>query len=237
LFVAGLATLVVAIASPLHTSADELFWAHMVQHVLLLLIAPPLLALARPWNRMWHGLPLELRRNTARIVLGSRLSPLRRAARVLGKPVPSWLLFNVTLLAWHLPLAYDATLHSAPVHALEHAMFFATGLLFWTRVIDSPPWRSTLTDAGRAIYVGMALVVSWMLAIVLALAPEPLYTQYAGQRGLSALADQHLAAGIMWVPGSIPFTVVLLLVGYRWLDREQPAQPSGSGRRLAGSHR
>ena len=229
-FVAGLATIVVALDSPIHHLADELLWVHMVQHMLLVLVAPPLLALARPWNRMWHGLPLGFRRTTARIVARSpRLAPLRRTARFLGDPVPSWLFFNVTFVAWHLPAAYDATLYSQPVHVLEHATFFATGLLFWTRVIDSPPWRSPLGDLGRAVYVGLALVASWVLAIVLALAPSPLYEPYAEQAsrpgGISALADQHLAAGMMWVPGSIPFTIAIVFLAYRWLEPTRALPP------------
>jgi putative membrane protein len=230
-FVAGLATIVIALNSPIHDLTGELLWVHMVQHILLVLVAPPLLALARPWNRMWHGLPLGFRRTTARIVAQSpRLAPLRRAARFFEDPVPSWLLFNVTFVAWHLPAAYDATLHSQPVHLLEHATFFGTGLLFWTRVIDSPPWRSTLGDVGRGIYVGLALVASWMLAVVLALATSPLYAPYADQAsrpgGISALADQHLAAGMMWVPGSIPFTIVIVFLAYRWLEPKRTQRPS-----------
>ena len=239
-FAAGLATIVVALNSPIHGSADELLWVHMVQHILLVLVAPPLLALARPWNRMWHCLPLGFRRPTARMVAQSpRLAPLRRIAHLLGEPVPSWLLFNVTFVAWHLPVAYDATLDSQPIHVLEHATFFGTALLFWTRVIDSPPWRSALGDVGRAIYVGLALVVSWVLAIVLALATSPLYAPYADQAGqpggISALADQHLAAGMMWVPGSIPFTIAIVFLAYRWLEPTQALPPSGDTRPVGGS--
>jgi putative membrane protein len=232
-FVAGLATVVIALDSPIDDLADKLLWVHMVQHVLLLMVAPPLLALARPWNRMWHGLPLELRRRTARAVTKSpSLAPLRSAARLLAEPVPSWLLFNVTLIGWHLAGAYDATLHSQATHALEHAMFFGTGLLFWTRVIDSPPWRSPLADAARAAYVGLAMIVSWLLAVVLALATTPLYSAYAAEAsrpgGISALTDQQLAAGVMWVPGSIPFALAIVLLAYRWLAPDQPQALGGS---------
>ena len=222
-FAAGLTVLVIALASPIHELADRLLWVHMVQHVLVLLVAPPLLALARPWNRIWHGLPLDWRRRVAGAVLrGGPTAPLRRAARGIGSPVASWSLFNVTLVGWHLPFAYDATLHSPLAHGLEHAMFFATGLLFWTRVIDSPPWRSPLTAVGRAAYAGLALVVGWILALALAFAPEPLYAAYAAETarpgGISALADQRIAAGMMWVPGSIPLTIAVLAILSRWLD-------------------
>src|SRR5205823_1499166 len=112
-FIVGLLTIVAALDSRIDDLAEELLWVHMVQHMLLLMVAPPLLALARPWNRMWHGFPLRFRRRTARIVTQSpRLAPLRSAARMLQAPVLSWLLFNVTFVAWHVPAAYDATLHS-----------------------------------------------------------------------------------------------------------------------------
>jgi cytochrome c oxidase assembly factor CtaG len=239
-FVAGLAAIVVALNSPIDELAGELLWVHMAQHILLVLVAPPLLALAQPWNRMWRGLPLGFRRTTARLVAQSpRLAPLRRVAHFLGDPLPSWLLFDATFVAWHLPAAYDATLHSQSLHLLEHATFFATGLLFWTRVIDSPPWRSRLSDVGRAIYVGLALVAGWMLAIVLALATSPLYAPYADLASrpgrISALADQHLAAGVMWVPGSIPFTVAIVFLAYRWLEPKGAHRHSPDSDPLAGS--
>src|SRR3954454_4993610 len=238
-FVAGLATIVLALDSPIDELADKLLWVHMVQHILLLMVAPPLLALARPWNRMWHGLPLELRRPIARaVVRGPRWAPVRGAAAVLAGGVASWLAFNLTLVVWHIPAAYDLTLRSQPVHALEHAMFFAVGLLFWTRVIDSPPWRSPLNTQARAAYVASTMVVSWMLAIVLAVAASPLYAPYAAEAsrpgGISALADQQLGAGVMWVPGSVPFTVALLVIAYRWLEPKRGRRPEAA-RPLPGS--
>ena len=239
-FITGLATIVVALASPIDDWAAKLQWAHMLQHVLLLLVAPPLLALARPWNRMWRGLPLGLRRRVAHEVTQGRWSDgLRRTARFLGDPVPSWLLFSVTLAVWHIPFAYDATLRSPLVHAAEHALFFGTGLLFWTRVIDSPPWRSPLPDGVRAVYVASAMVVSWLLAIVLAFASSPLYAPYAAEAtrpgGISALTDQQLAAGVMWVPGSIPFTIAIIFIIYRWLEPERARDPAPRARALAGN--
>jgi putative membrane protein len=239
-FLAGLATIVLGLDSPLDGWADQLQWAHMLQHVLLLLVAPPLLALARPWNRMWHGLPLGVRRRVGREIAHGRWSrQLRRTARVIGDPVPSWLLFTVTLVVWHVPFAYDATLRTPLIHALEHALFFGTGLLFWTRVIDSPPWRSPLAEGARAVYVASALVISWMLALVLALSTSPLYAPYAAESarpgGITALADQQLAAGVMWVPGSIPFTIAILFVAYRWLEPKRPHPPPHDTQPVAGN--
>jgi putative membrane protein len=221
-FVAGLLAILIALDTPIDNQADRLFWVHMVQHVLLIAVAPPLLAISRPWMRMWRGLPLSFRRDAARTYSGARWRPLRGAVRFVGDPVPSWLIFNVTFIAWHLPPLYDAAIRSQPVHALEHAMFFATALLLWTRVIYSPPWRSPLSELGRVAYLSSTLVVGWVLAIVLALATSPIYAAYADQAtrpgGISALTDQQLAAGVMWVPGSLAYTIAIVVIAYRWLE-------------------
>jgi putative membrane protein len=227
-FIAGLATIVVALDSPIDGYADQLFWAHMLQHVLLLTVAPPLILLGRPWPRMWRALPLDWRATVGRkLARGRFAAPLRRLAR----PAPAWLLFNVTILAWHIPAAYDATLRSGAVHQLEHAMFFFCGLLFWARVIDPGPLRPRLIWPARIGYVIGAMVVGWGLAIALVLSPNPLYAHYAAlvhrPGGISALTDQQLAAGVMWVPGSIAYGIAVLIGFYRWLEPESTTPPSG----------
>ena len=141
-FFAGLLTLVIALDSPIDAYANVLFWVHMLQHVLLLTVAPPLILLGRPWPRMWRALPLGPRTQIARTVAGAGwTAPLRALAR----PLPAWILFNATIIVWHLPALYDATLTNGAVHALEHTMFFFTGLLFWARLIDPGPLRPRLT--------------------------------------------------------------------------------------------
>jgi len=228
-FAVGLGTIVIALDSPLDGYADSLFWAHMSQHVLLLTLAPPLVLLGRPWPRMWRALP-----SPARIAVGRTLSASRWAApvRALARPVPAWILFNVTILAWHIPGAYNATLGSGAVHDLEHAMFFFTGLLFWARVVDPGPLRPRLNWLTRTGYVIGAMVVGWSLAITLVLVPDPIYSHYAllahrpGQ--ISALTDQQLAAGIMWVPGSLSYGIAMFLSFYRWLEPVDPGRTERS---------
>jgi putative membrane protein len=237
-FYGGLTTLALAVSSPIDAYAGRLFWVHMVQHVLLMMVVPPLLLVGRPWPRVSRPLPLGLRRPLARTVLaGPTLAPVRGALRWLAAPLPSFVLFNGTLLVWHLPVLYDLTLRDGPVHDLEHALFFGTALLFWTHLVPGVSGRPQLADGARAVYGTAALLVSWILAIVLGLAQEPLYGAYAslGQRpgGLSALSDQQLAAGVMWVPGSVPYCIILVAVVLRWLD---PAVGSGRRRTLAGEH-
>ncbi len=220
-FYLGLGAIVLALDSPIDTYAAKLFWVHMVQHLLLMMVAPPLILLGKPWPRVVRPLPLSVRRPVARAVLaGPTLAPVRGAARWLAAPWPAFALFNGTLLAWHLPRLYDLTLRDGAVHELEHSLFFATALLFWVHLLPSA--RPQLTAAGQVAYGTAAVLVSWVLAVVLGLATHPLYGAYASlpsrPGGLSALADQQLAAGVMWVPGSVPLTIVLFYAAARWLE-------------------
>jgi putative membrane protein len=226
-FAAGLVTIVLALESPIDGYADQLFWVHMVQHILLLTVAPPLILLGRPWPRMWRALPLPTRTRVGRTLARARwTAPVRAMAR----PLPAFLLFNATVIAWHVPGAYNATLRSWVVHDLEHAMFFFTGLLFWARVIDPGPLRPRLVWPARIAFTVGAMVVGWVLAITLVLVPHPLYSFYAELAhrpgGISALTDQQLAAGMMWVPGSIAYTITFMIGFYRWLEPDATPAPA-----------
>lgn len=224
-FYLGLLTIVLALDSPLDPLSDTLFAAHMAQHVLLLTVAPTLIVLSAPWMQIWQPLPLGFRRAVARaVVRHPNARPLRAAAHALGRPLVAWLVFDANLLLWHLPVLYDLTLRSRAAHDLEHALFFSTGLLFWAQVFDSAPFRASLDWLWRAAYATTGMLVGWVLAVVLAFAPTPLYPAYAAlpsrPGGVSALGDQQIAAGVMWVPGSIVYTVAILIFFYRWLGHE-----------------
>jgi cytochrome c oxidase assembly factor CtaG len=227
-FVGGLVTIVLALDSPIDTYADQLFWVHMGQHILLLTVAPPLILLGRPWPRMWRALPLDARTTIGRTVARGRWTA---PVRALARPLPAWLLFNATIIGWHIPAAYDATLSSQTIHDLEHAMFFFTGLLFWARVVDPGPLRPRLDWPLRVAYVVGAMIVGWVLAITLVLVPTPIYGHYAALAsrpgGLSAIEDQQLAGGMMWVPGSVSYTIAALLGFWRWVAPEQKQQARG----------
>jgi putative membrane protein len=235
-FVLGLLAIVGAIDTPLDTLADTSFAAHMAQHVLLIAVAPPLIVLSAPWMQLWQPLPLDVRRTIARtLALSPRTQWLRRAAHAIGHPLCAWTLAAATLVAWHVPALYDLTLRNDLVHQFEHSLFFATSLLFWGAVIDSPPFRSRLDWPWRAAYVTAGMLVGWLLAVVLAFARTPLYPAYAslGHRpgGLSALDDQAIAAGVMWVPGSLAYSIAIIVFAYRWLG-PTPAR----ARTLRGAH-
>jgi putative membrane protein len=238
-FYTALFVLAVALASPIERLSAELFWVHMIQHVLLLVVAAPLFVVARPWIRLWRCLPLDARRSLGRQLSQSDgMAPVRLVSRTLGRPVPSFLLFSLVLLAWHVPAMFDATLQSTALHALEHTLFFCAAVMFWKQVIPSPPLRTRLIAPQRVMYAIGGMTVSWVLAVVLALAPHPLYGFYAHQAsrpgGISAIADQQLAAGIMWVPGSITFLIVVFIYVHRWLSA--PEATAARTARLAGEH-
>ena len=141
----------IALDSRIDELAEELLWVHMVQHILLLVVAPPLLALARPWNRMWHGLPLAFRRRTAGVACRSpRLAPLRTGGSVLQDPLRRWLAFNVTFVAWHIPGAYDATLHSQLRSRARARDVLRDGAAVLDAGDRLAPWRSPLSRGARA---------------------------------------------------------------------------------------
>jgi putative membrane protein len=226
LFYAGLATIVIALAGPIDTLSQKLFWVHMTQHVLLLTVAAPLIVLGAPWMSIWRPLPLSWRRRTARTVARSpSLRPLRVAAGALGRPLGAWLAFSIDLAIWHLPALYDATLRSVALHALEHVTFLLVGILLWAQVLASPPLRLRLDPLRRVCYIVAAAVVGWVISLVLAFAPRPLYPFYAHLAhrpgGISALVDQQLAAGVMLVPGSLTMTLFVFIGLYRWLGQDE----------------
>ncbi len=225
-FYTGLVSIVIAVDSPIDAYADELLWVHMLQHIILLTVAPPLILLGRPWPTMWRALPLGSRTVLARGVAKSHLAAPLRA---LAAPLAAWILFNGAIVVWHIPSAYDLTERNGAVHAAEHAMFFFFGLLFWARVIDTGPLRPHLAWPARIVYIVGAMIVGWVLAVIFVVAPEPIYQHYADLRtrpgGISALTDQQLAGGMMWVGGSIAYTIALLIGLYQWVAPEPPGAP------------
>ena len=134
------------------------------------------------------------------------------------------------LAVWHLPALYGAAVDNEGVHVLEHACFLAASLLLWGPLLEAPPVRARIDHLRRAAWFAAAALPGWILAIVLAYASRPLYDVYASlphrAGGLTPVGDQQLAAGVMWVPGSLAYFVAFVVFVYRWLEpgAEEPAR-------------
>jgi len=227
-FYAGVASVFVVLEPPFDNWADTSFALHMTQHVVLLTVSAPLLVLGRPWPRLWIAFPLRARRAVGRALAGS--AGFRLAGRTLTRPGVAFALMTAALAVWHVPALYDAAVGNEGIHILEHTCFLATALLYWGVLLDAPPVRARIDHLHRAGWFFAALFPGWILAIVLAYASSPLYDSYASLPrrvgGLSALADQQLAAGVMWVPGSLVYFVAGVVAFYRWLGpAQQPPEP------------
>lgn len=236
-FGAGLLVIIGSLSIPMDNLSDHWFWVHMTQHLLLAVVAAPLIVMGAPWLAPWRLIGHRARVTLTRTIgHGRAWAPLRRVLRPLTRPLGAWLAFNVTLLGWHLPVLYDLTLRNAGIHDLEHGLLLLTAVLFWAQVLESSPMRVRLSEPQQVAYLTMATIAGWVLALALSLPSTPIYQAYAdqhhGDSATSAVTDQQLAAGMMWVPGSIPYSIGVLVVLYRWLDE----RPSGSSRRL-GSRR
>jgi cytochrome c oxidase assembly factor CtaG len=206
----GLASILLALTSPLDALSTLLLQAHMTQHMLLMLVAPPLLWMGAPVAPMLLGLPRPVRRTVTRALA---VPQVRQLSHVLSDPVVSWVTFVVAFWAWHIPALYDLALRSDGWHHVEHACFFLTALLFWRLVILSWPTRSSWPRWAMIPYLALADLQNSALAAILTFSDRVIYPTYAAAPrlwGLSALEDQAIAGVIMWVPGSLAFLLPVL---------------------------
>jgi cytochrome c oxidase assembly factor CtaG len=217
-FLGGLACLWVAIASPLDDAADALLSAHMVQHLLLFTAAPALLLLGDAPLPLLRGLPDAVRRI---VVAPLRSHSLRSALHALTHPLIALLLSSAVLWGWHSPRLYQLALRVPAIHLVEHASFFAAGILFWYPVVQ--PWPSGRRWPGGAMipYLLIADVQNTLLAAAFTFADRVLYPFYELQNRAgvaAALDDQVLAGVIMWVPMSLAYLVPAVLLTIRLLS-------------------
>ncbi len=225
LFYLSLLLIVIALESPLDYLAQQLMWAHMIQHLILIMLVPELMLLGDPALPLLRGLPIAMRRRTLGAMLGWRwLHVVGWVMSRISRPVPAFTLFAVTLWGWHWPPFYNLTLQNQGVHDLEHLTFLATAILFWWQVIDQTGFRCRMSYLKRAIYVFLGAVTNHLLAVILALVTVPLYAyRHLAERpgGISALTDQQLAGGIMWVPGMFLYGTAFSIFLYKWLQSEK----------------
>ena len=213
LFLLGTVLLFLALASPLDSLSDEyLFSAHMIQHTLLTLAAPPLLLAGIPgWlaGYMIHK------------------PAIKKAARLLTNPLIAFSLYNLVYSLWHLPAAYEAALENDTIHLVEHLSFILTALLFWWPVLSSSPELPGLSYPMQILYLFLASVPCTILGGIFVFAPEVIYPRYAAAppflAGLDPMTDQQVAGVIMAMAGMLVYLGFLGRSFYIWynLDARQ----------------
>jgi putative membrane protein len=220
-FLLGLAVIWLAIGSPLDGFADVLLSAHMVEHLLLMSCAPPLLLLGYPVVPLLRGLP----HGVVIHLLGPliRMKLLRHLGHILITPLVAWLAMNLMFLGWHVPAAYDFALENERWHEFEHLCFLGTSILFWWPVIRPWPTRESYAGWLMLFYLVMADIVNTVLSAFLAFCDRPVYSYYLREPNLfniSPLLDQRAGAVVMWVIGSVIFLVPALVLTVRLLQRD-----------------
>jgi cytochrome c oxidase assembly factor CtaG len=233
-FLAGLLAIAFALLSGVARYDTTLFSVHMVQHLLLTLVAPALLALGAPITQVLRASSPGTRQRLILPFLRSRL------VVVLSHPILAWILFAAVMWGTHFSPLFNASLEDRLTHDLEHVLYLAVGLLFWWPVVRLDPGPHRMGYPARIGYVFLQMPQNSFLAMSILFADSPLYAHYAtlgSPYGIAALADQRLAAGIMWVVGDLVFLAATMLVLGGWMRSESRADPSGDRRvadQLAG---
>jgi putative membrane protein len=221
LFFAGLALIFFALNGWLHDLSDYyLFSAHMVQHLALTLIVPPLLIMGTPG---WM-----LRPALAWPAVGT-------AARWATAPVHAFLLFNVVIAVWHLPPMYEYAMEHHNVHIVQHLCFMTTAVLMWWPILSPLPELPRLSYPGQMLYLFLMTIPMSLVAVCIGYSGEVLYPAYASAPrlwGISPLQDQLIGALLMWVPGGFFFFTIISVVFFKW---QQIGDDSTAGAQVGAS--
>ena len=217
-FYGGLVMLLIAVESPIDYWADDYFFVHMIQHLLLMFAAPTLIVAGAPWQPLLEGLPGRSGQSMTRGVLAGGWSrPLRAVGGFFLRPWVSVGLFNFVMIIWHLPGPFDLAEGNQAVHIwLMHGSFFASGVLFWLQFIPSPPFRRRMPLPSQAaallvtnaIMIGIAVSLSFFVSGSV----YPVYDHVPGVT-LPPFADQQIGAAILWVCGdfwALPTMIVIV---------------------------
>jgi cytochrome c oxidase assembly factor CtaG len=226
-FLGGLAVIAVALMSGIERYDTTLFSIHMVQHLLLMLVAAPLLVLAAPVTQLLRVASPGIRQ---RWIMPLLHSPVVAA---IGHPVVAAVTFATVLWISHFSPLFDMALEDRFVHDLEHALFLGAALLFWWPVVGIDPAKIRMGHAARVLYLLVQMPLSSFLAMSVLFADAPLYRHYAtlgSPYGLTALADQQLAAAIMWITSDVVFIGAILAVIAGWMRKESRDEPAAERR-------
>jgi putative membrane protein len=207
-FFSSLLVIFGSLNGPIHDLSDTyLFSAHMVQHLLLTMLMPPLMILGVPG---WMLRPL----------LRNRV--IRAIARRVTKPIACFVIFNLVIAVWHLPIFYNAAMDNHNIHILEHLMFMAAAVLMWWPITSQLPELPRLSYPGQMLYCFLMILPMSIVAIYISMADQVLYPAYSAAprvTSLSPLEDQLLGGLIMWVPGGVIFMIIMTVVFFRWAAR------------------
>jgi putative membrane protein len=211
---AGLLSIAVALMSPVEVLSGQLFFMHMTQHLLLTMVAVPLLLIGNPFPVLVWGLPGRARRPVSAVL--NEGSPWRRVLAKATGPGIAWLLYVIVLIAWHDPVLYNLALRNQFVHDLQHLSFFVTTMLLWWHILGvAPRLHRSLSTGQRIIYTISVVPVNVIIGVVIAFSPSPIYSHYENVPrllGLTVMQDQMIAGILMWIPGSEMFFWAALIV-------------------------
>lgn len=211
-YVVGWFVLAVALVSPLHWMGEHLFSAHMIEHEIVMAVAAPLLACARPLAAMMWALPKPLRAGAGLVV---QARPVGVAWRAVTRPVNATLVHGAAIWLWHAPAIFDAAVEHVALHRLQHLSFLLTGLVFWWSLFRR-------AEQGAAVgHLFVTMLHMSILGALIALAPHVLYIQTADALayGLTPLQDQQLAGLVMWVPAGTIYAGAALVFAALWITR------------------
>lgn len=214
----GLLTAAACLSGPMDRLAEARFSAHMVQHVLLMLVAAPLLVLGTPLTVLVLSLSVRGRRQITTPALRSR------GGRWMLSPRVGWTSFVVVLCGSHLPAVYDAAVAHEGLHAVEHATYLLTAMLFWSAVAGLELGPPRASYPARLLFLFLSMAAMAVLGEALATADRPLYPYYVATdraAGVSALADQHSGAVIMWLGGTFTVVPAMALVVLAWMAEDE----------------
>lgn len=233
-FISGSMVLAMATMSPLDAMADALFSAHMVQHLLLMLVAAPLWIAGAPLVPVLWALPRTTRRAIGR--WWGRHPTMRHIGHTLTSPGVAFTAQSLALWCWHFPVPYQLALANPVVHALEHLSFFSTALLFWWAVIQ-PVGRRRATHGGALLLVVGTLMQSGVLGALLLFSSDPWYPAHAAgvtAWGTTLRHDQQLAGLLMWIPAGAVYLGAAAWLFAHWMHSD--ARLDGRRQRLPRRH-
>ncbi len=220
-FALAIFALLVALLSPLDSLSDELSWVHMTQHMMLMVVAAPLIVAGAPGLVITWALPARYRSPVGRYLVHTVSGGRAPLGFLLWNPFVVWTLHAIGLWIWHFPDLYELALRDPLVHDVEHLTFFLVACLFWRPVVDARA-GPTLNPGLCIFFLFSTSLHAMVLGVFMTLSPTIWYESYIGRTGpwgLSPLEDQQLAGMIMWMPGCLVYAVVATLVFARWLNQ------------------